>query len=727
MSSSVSSNRRRWHPSPLHIVLVLLLILYLSSTFTPVSAVPLYDAAQDSRRAAPGNVAPPSTRSAHLPVISEITNGWTGVIITAVISLPWAIIGVFDAIDAAYRQFTTVLLRLVLASSFLLVAYTLGTLFVIGLVQQVEEGIRYDEVSTIIVLLLFNLWHVSRNVRGWSQLVAIRRVRPVFLHLQRKFCDTFPSDFHLAHDHHNADDDPKAELVSFASLNTSLQGSSSSPSATTRSTATGAPSSPVVGSSMPRPFPRGALSSSSVMDGETHHQNNLITTTTSTIDHHTKGGCIQGLIRLQISNRLIDNDLHTPTPFLSPLFRLRPKANAGFPTEEEEAWAVAIWRAWWTQDITVSGLVGRVPGSTINLNTPDLAAPADFLCDAAHRHPGVEGLDQTDPSGLASNAPPVYHQDTKERITSKTQWAKALLTYGSPEGQQDTHGDALPMVASMRDASGIALLIYEKTTHLPHRMSALWYNCAHFEDMYDNRAFDLDMRRHYPCIMLPKWPSWLGIARELASLYAASVQSELSLTLLAGELASTSLILVRYADKYKELVDQIHRDGLNARWTFGWSGLLACFSHLWTKDRIYIAMLNGLSLLAMTSSKEVKGIDPNVRSMLYGYASFAVSDRAVGRRIADDRKQELVKRYRDNKGKTCRGSGLCAIRLACKILGLPQEAGYFDGLPAFSAGWASEFLERKPGNQKPEHGLTHDEVEMRQGSSNAWRYPYTHT
>lgn len=721
MSSPVSSNPRRRHLALLPIVVLLLTLLCLASSFAPVSAVPLYDSSQDRRRAAPRDVAP-SARSAHLSAISEMTNGWTGVIITAVISLPWAIIGVFDAIDAAYRQFTTVLLRLVLASSFLLVAYTLGTLFVVGLVQQVNKGIRYDEVSTIIVLLLFNLWHVSRNVRGWSQLVAIRRVRPVFLHLQRKFCDTFPFDFYHPHDHH-ADDDPKAELVSFASLNTSFQGSSS-PTATTRSTTAGAPPSPVVG--MQRPFAGGALSSSSVMDDD-HHRNNSINTLTSTSAHHTKGGCIQGLMRLRISNRLIDNDLHTPTPFLSPLFRLRPTVSVGFPTEEEEAWAVAIWRAWWTQDITVSVLAGRVPGSSSNLNPPDLAAPADFLCDAAHRHRGVEGLDQADPSGLASNAPPVFNQDTKELITSKIQWAEALLSYGSPEGQQDTHGDALPMVASMRDASGIALLIYEKATHLPHRMSALWYNCAHFEDVYDNRAFDLDMRRHYPSIMLPKWPSWLGIAREVAVLYSASVQSELSLTLLAGELASTSLILVRYADKYKELVDQIHRDGLNARWTFGWSGLLACFSHLWTKDRIYIAMLNGLSLLAMTSCKDVKGIDPNVRSMLYGYAAFAVSDRAVGRHIADDRKQELVKRYRDNKGKTCRGSGLCAIRLACKKLGLPQEAGYIDGLPAFSAGWASEFLERKPGNQKPEHGLTHDEVEMRQGSSNAWRYPYTHT
>ncbi|KAI0561573.1 hypothetical protein FGB62_77g019 [Gracilaria domingensis] len=138
-------------------------------------------------------------------------------------------------------------------------------------------------------------------------------------------------------------------------------------------------------------------------------------------------------------------------------------------------------------------------------------------------------------------------------------------------------------------------------------------------------------------------------------------------------------------------------------------------------------MLNGLSLLALTSTDDLEYLDPNVRSMLYGYAAFEVSDRAVGKRIAEDRKDELLKRYKENKGKTCRGSGVCAIRMACQTLKLPAEASHMDGLPAFSAGWASEFIERKPGNQTPEHGLNHDEVEARFGSSNAWRYPHTQT
>lgn len=138
-----------------------------------------------------------------------------------------------------------------------------------------------------------------------------------------------------------------------------------------------------------------------------------------------------------------------------------------------------------------------------NLNQPELAAWVGFLCDAAHGHCGVKGMDQTSPRSMASNARPVFHQYTKERITSKTKWAEALLSYGATEGQEDKHRDALPMVASMPDAFGIELLIYEKT-HLSHRMRMLWYNCTHFEDVYGNRAFDLDMRQDYPSIMLKK-------------------------------------------------------------------------------------------------------------------------------------------------------------------------------------------------------------------------------
>lgn len=614
----------------------------------------------------------------------KLTNDWISVVVTVFISIPWlgrlpsyffnyitptceieteilnrkanelccvfpkpAVIGVFDAIDSKYRSAKQVAQRLTVATIFLLCAYTLGIFFVIGLIQytssETSTDDRYDEVATILVLLFFNLWHIGRNVRGWTQFVAVRKMHPVFQQVQSKFAETYPRE--------NTDHCDEEMFL------------------------------------------------------ETKCKR-----------------CIQGLLRLQISNRLIDNDVQATTPFLSPLFKLKPVANGIFPTAEEDAWAVAIWRAWWTQDVTKTGNY-----------EPTLDAPQSFRCDKANRYRDVEDLERTEPSALG-NGMVVRNQDTNDVISTPRDWATALLTYGgpeentetgeSPEGQQDTHGEALPPVASPFNASGVALLVKEKTRVLPHRMSALWYATARFEEVYESRAFDSEMRTRSPQVMFPKWAGWISIARGIAADGISQISlTDRTITLLAGELASASLILVRYPARYKRLVDLIHRDGLNARWTFGWSGLLACFSHLWTKERIYIVMLNGLSLLALTLSTDVEEIDPNVRSMLYGYAAFAVSDRAVGRRIAQDRKAELHRRYKQNKGKTCRGSGLHAMRLACQTLGIPEEASHMDGLPSFSTGWCGEYLERKPGNQSPEHGNNHDQAEARQGSSNVFRYP----
>lgn len=534
-------------------------------------------------------------------------------------------------------------MRLFLATAFLLCAYSLGICFVIGLIQQTGkergEG-RFDEVSTILVLLFFNIWHVSRNVRGWTQFVAIKKTAAVFIAVQRKFAETYPrEDF----------EDPGYEQLK---------------------------------------------------------------TATALLEP-----CVQGLLRLQISNRLIDNDVQTTTPFLNPFYRPRPPLNPSFLSPQEDAWAIAAWRAWWTQDITM------VSGT----HDIDLTAPASYKCDLANRYRNVENLLNSEPSGLASGQE-VIDQRTDTPITTKLQWAEALLHYGGKEGQQDTHGEDLPPIATATNASGIALLVKEKTRVLPHRMSALWYATARFEEVYESRAFDAKMRSDFPHVIFPKWGGWVKIARGIAEDGIAQLSlTDRTITLLAGEMASASLILIRYPERYRRLVDQIHADGLNARWTFGWSGLLACFSHLWTKERVYIAMLNGLSLLALTLWSENGDLDPNVRSMLYGYAAFAVSDRAVGRVIAKDRKTELDKRYQNDKGKTCRGSGLCATRIACELLGLPAEASHMDGLPAFCTGWASEFLERKPGNQDPEHGWTHNDVEAGRGSSNVFRYPYSHS
>lgn len=605
--------------------------------------------------------------------ILQVGNDWVGFGATIITTLPWAIVAVFDSIDYRYRTADQVARRLIAATLSLLVAYTVGILFSISVTHVViteSEG-RHDEVAAVVVLLIFNLYHVSRNVRGWSQFCAIRKIASVFRTIQKKFAASFPNpNFVNNMDTRNATfATPTTTDPSFFGTQNNTQRLSSD-----------------------RPY------------------------------------CTQGLLRLRISNRLIDNDWNSGTPLLNPFFQLKPRAIARYPTREEEAWGVAIWRAWWTQDTI---LLPTQPSS--------LTAPESFYCDKPNRFPNVEDLLDTAPSGLPEKENgidcnrdepllPVTDQSTGEKIVNKTQWAKALLTYGGPEGQQDTHGESLACVMNVYDASAIAILVREKTCSIPNRMCALWYDSARFENVYNDKAFDTLMQRDYPHVMFPSWSSWLKIAHDIALKATCPLSvTDKSLTLFAGELAASSVILVRYCSKYSSLVEQIYKDGLNARWTFGWSGLLACFSHLWTQERIYVAMLNGLSLLALASTSNVTDIDPNVRSTLYGYAAFAVSDRAVGRRVVEDRNAELLRRYTNNKGKTCRGTGLCAIRLACRELGLPSEASYMDGLPAFSAGWASEFMERKPGNQAPEHGHDHDEVESIHGSSNVWRFPYSHT
>jgi len=90
-----------------------------------------------------------------------------------------------------------------------------------------------------------------------------------------------------------------------------------------------------------------------------------------------------------------------------------------------------------------------------------------------------------------------------------------------------------------------------------------------------------------------------------------------------------------------------------------------------------------------------------VRSTLVAYTSFAVSTRAVGRRIAPARQVELLRRYATNRGHTCRGSGVDAIRRGCPVLGLPGVASHMDGLPAFTASWCLGYMERQPGDQLP--------------------------
>lgn len=415
--------------------------------------------------------------------------------------------------------------------------------------------------------------------------------------------------------------------------------------------------------------------------------------------------CRQGLDRVRISERLFDNEWRRDIAHLSPWFRYK---NLSGRNAIHQAWAMATWRAWWTQET-------EVDGRTIDLT------PQGYKVSLEAIHPSVEDLCSTDPPAVSKK---VIYND--KEIGNAKEWAEALIAYGGDEGQQDTHGEPLPTVIRTCNAIGVAVLVHEKTSRMPNPMSALWYATSRFEELYQQTVYEMsssDVNALFPTLS-----GWLNIAQDIGTHLPRPVYlSDTQLINFAGELASASVILVKYHEKYKELVQQIWMDGRHARWTFGWSGLLACFTHLWTFERIYIAMLNGLSLLALSAEGEVKDIDGNVRAMLYGYAAFEVSDRAVGKEIACDRKAELLKRYSLNKGKTCRGSGLCATRLACYALKIPAVGSHMDGLPAFSTGWCSEYMEGLPGNQKPKHGDNHDQVEAREGSSNVWRYPHSPT
>lgn len=117
------------------------------------------------------------------------------VVVTVASALPWAVVAVFGAIDRSYRTVDVIVARLLLSTACLLLAYTSGLLFIavlwIYITRHCEDG-RYD--AAVLVLLIFNLWHVSRNIRGWLQYFALRKLRPVFEKVQRNLAKSVPME-----------------------------------------------------------------------------------------------------------------------------------------------------------------------------------------------------------------------------------------------------------------------------------------------------------------------------------------------------------------------------------------------------------------------------------------------------------------------------------------------------------------------------------------------------
>lgn len=59
--------------------------------------------------------------------------------------------------------------------------------------EQDKDNDRHDEIAAVLVLLVFNLWHVARNVRGWLQFFALNKLRPWFERVQSNFANSFLS------------------------------------------------------------------------------------------------------------------------------------------------------------------------------------------------------------------------------------------------------------------------------------------------------------------------------------------------------------------------------------------------------------------------------------------------------------------------------------------------------------------------------------------------------
>lgn len=277
----------------------------------------------------------PSLPSIVRDVNASATKGYVIILCTVTSTLPWAVVAVWDAIDSSYRSRLSVGIRLAASSAFLTVAYLTGMFFAAALlvnINEAEDNSRWDELATILVLLIFNLWHVSRNVRGWLQFFALFRLRPYFRFLQRRFALSFPGPAS-----NNEEDEATMQHLD----NTCATSSSSS-----RSPDTGQ------ASFLPRSSRRRKYQP-----------------------------YIASLSALRISERLIDNDWgKNAAPFLNPIMALTPYV-LETRRQVREAWSTALWRAFWTQDTKVGGV-----------EAPGLMAPDYLECGREHRHALAQDL-----------------------------------------------------------------------------------------------------------------------------------------------------------------------------------------------------------------------------------------------------------------------------------------------------------------------------------------------
>lgn len=134
----------------------------------------------------------------------------------------------------------------------------------------------------------------------------------------------------------------------------------------------------------------------------------------SSFPAHLRANVKNGIHSLLVSERLVDNDFASDTPFLQPFSkrsveqRKPERTNMARKYSEEtrrtirnsEIFAVATWKAWWTQNISI-------------LEDQHELAAESLKCSSSHQHIHVENLEQ---SGTGKS-PDLYLQTANDFTT----------------------------------------------------------------------------------------------------------------------------------------------------------------------------------------------------------------------------------------------------------------------------------------------------------------------
>lgn len=301
--------------------------------------------------------------------------------------------------------------------------------------------------------------------------------------------------------------------------------------------------------------------------------------------------------------------------------------------------------------------------------------------------------------------------------TAIEQRKDSLRIYGGKEGQQD-HGDEMMPNHPESRVQTIWEMMTWITAHSPKPMENIWYESRELTTTLHEISGQNARGAVWPSF--PGIESWFRIAKDIARQRDSPLLlSVFEFKRFALRIASSSALLAYNPREYDSLVTSVYNLGILARWTHGWSGRLSCYSALWTPGNVGMALLGGLTLLAIR--KNVPS-DDSVRCLLVGIASDTIMGRYLPDKVRAARTKELALRYSNNKGKTCRGSGVKCVRAACAKLGLSPSASQLDGAVAFTVGWAKEAIDGLPGNQKPRDGNNHDQIEDIFCSSRAFRF-----